>query len=94
MGGADYFTRLETVDVALGLDDGRPHGSGGLNALALAPHVALIGSCSIRQVDVDKMCCEAGDSCKLPAKFEGLYKCSRWRRAQGLVYVACIFTSG
>jgi hypothetical protein len=36
------------------------------------------------------MRCEAGDGCKFPATFECLYKCSRRRRAQGLVYVACI----
>jgi hypothetical protein len=37
---------------------------------------------------------EAGDGCKFPAMFECLYKCSWRRRAQGLVYVACIFTHG
>ncbi len=45
MGGADFFVWLETVDVAPGLDDGWLHGFGGLNALAVAPHVALISSC-------------------------------------------------
>ncbi len=44
MGGADFFVRLETVDITPGLDDGWLHGLGGLNALAVAPHVALIGS--------------------------------------------------
>jgi hypothetical protein len=46
------------------------------------------------QVGVDKMCREAGDGRKFPATFECLYKCGRQRRAQGLVYVACIFTHG
>ncbi len=36
---------------------------------------------------------EARDGCKFPM-FECLYKCGRRRRAQGLVYVACIFTHG
>ncbi len=45
MGGADFFVQLETVTIALGLDDGRLHGSGGLNAYTVVPHVALIGSC-------------------------------------------------
>ncbi len=44
MGGADFFSRLETVDIAPGLDDWL-HGACGLNALAVAPHVALVGSC-------------------------------------------------
>jgi hypothetical protein len=39
------------------------------------------------------MRCEAGDGCKFPVLYEGLYKCSHQRRAKGLVDVACIFTS-
>ncbi len=45
MGGADFFGQLETVDIAPGLDDGRLHGACELNALAVASHVALVGSC-------------------------------------------------
>ncbi len=45
MGGTDFFIRLETVDVAPGLDDGWLHDLGGLNALVVAPHVALISGC-------------------------------------------------
>ncbi len=45
MGSTDFFVRLETVNVALGLDDGRLHGLCRLKALAVAPHVALIGRC-------------------------------------------------
>jgi hypothetical protein len=45
MGDADFFGWLETVDVALGLDDGRLHGECGLNALAVVLHVTLVGSC-------------------------------------------------
>ncbi len=44
MGGADFFIWLEIVNIAPGLDDGLLHGLGGLNALAVAPHVALIVS--------------------------------------------------
>jgi hypothetical protein len=69
MGGAYAFGWLETVDIAPGLDDGRLHGACRLNALAMAPHVALTGSCGIRQVGVDKMHCETGDGCKFPALF-------------------------
>ena len=93
MGGGDFFILLETVNIAPGLDDGWLHGACGLNALLVAPHVALVSCCGIRQVGVDKMLCEAGNGHKFPALFEGLYKCSRRRRAQGLVYVLCIFTS-
>jgi hypothetical protein len=35
---------------------------------------------------------EAGDGHKFLALFERLYECGCQRRAQGLVYVACIFT--
>jgi hypothetical protein len=52
-----------------GLDDGRLHSACGLNALLVAPHVALVGSCGIWQVGADKMRCEAGDGCKLLASF-------------------------
>ncbi len=45
MGGEDFFGWLETVDVAPGLDDGRLHGVGRLNALVVEPDVALVGSC-------------------------------------------------
>jgi hypothetical protein len=56
MGSADFFGwLLETVDVALGLDDGRLHCARGLNALSVAPHVALVSCYGIRQVGVDKM---------------------------------------
>ena len=55
--------------------------------------MALVGSCGIRQVGVDKMHREAGDGRKFPASSEGLYKCSHQRRAKGLVNVPCIFTS-
>ncbi len=48
----------------------------------------------MRQVGFDKMSHEARHGCKFPAMFEGMYKCSRRRRAKGLVYVACLFTSG
>ncbi len=37
---------------------------------------------------------EAGDGCKFPATFECLYEYGCQGRAQGLVYVACIFTRG
>jgi hypothetical protein len=33
-------------------------------------------------------------ACSLLRTFEFLYKCGCRRRAQGLVYVACIFTHG
>ena len=69
MGGADFFGRLETVNFAVGLNDGRLHGACGLNALLVAPHVALVGSCEIKQVGIDKMCREAGDGRKFPALF-------------------------
>jgi hypothetical protein len=69
MGGADFYSRLETVNVMPGLDDGQLHGACGLNALPVAPHVALVGSCEIRQVGADKMRRETGDGCKFPASF-------------------------
>ncbi len=69
MGSTDFFGRLETVDVTPGLDDGRLHGACGLNALLVAPHVALVGCYGIRQVGFDKMCHEAGDGQKFPALF-------------------------
>jgi hypothetical protein len=53
----------------LGLDDGRLHGACGLNALVVAPHVALVGSCGIRQVGVDKMRHETRVGRKFPASF-------------------------
>ena len=93
MGSADFFGRLETVDLLPGIDDGQLHGTCGLNALLVVSHVALVGCCGIRQVGVDKMRHEAGDGCKFPILFQGLYKCSCRRRAKGLVNVACIFTS-
>ncbi len=93
MGRADFFGRLDIVDVAPGLDDGRLNGARGLNALPVAPHVALVGCCGIKQVGVDKMHREDGDGHKFPALVQGLYKCSRRRRAKGLVDVACIFAS-
>jgi hypothetical protein len=37
---------------------------------------------------------EAKDGHKFSAMFERLYECGRQKRAQGLVYVACIFTRG
>jgi hypothetical protein len=76
MCGTDFFGWLETVDVASSLYDGGLHGACGLNALSVAPHVALVGCCGIRQVGVNKMHCEAGDSNKFPASFQGLHKCS------------------
>jgi hypothetical protein len=69
MGSADFFGRLETVNFVPGLDDGWLHGAHGLNALSVAPHVALVGSCEISQVGVDKMPHDAGDGCKFPALF-------------------------
>ncbi len=69
MGSADFFGWLETVDIAPGLIDGRLHGARGLNALSVAPHVALVGCCGIRQVGVEKMRHEAGVGCKFPASF-------------------------
>ncbi len=69
MGSADFFGQLETVNVAPGLDDSWLHGACGLNALAVASHVAHVSSCGIRQVDVDKMRHETGDGCKFPALF-------------------------
>jgi hypothetical protein len=49
MGGGDFFSRLETVCIAPDLlDDGWLHGACGLNALAVALHVALGGSCGLR----------------------------------------------
>jgi hypothetical protein len=94
MGSTDFFIRLETVNIVPSLDDGWLHRLGGLNALVVASHVAFISGCWMRQVIVDKMRHETGDCFMFPAMFEGLYKCSRRRRAQVLVYVACIFTHG
>ena len=45
MCGADFFGWLEIVNVMPGLDDGWLRGASGLNTLAVAPHMALIGSC-------------------------------------------------
>jgi hypothetical protein len=69
MGSTDFFGGLKTVDVVPGLDDGQLHGAHGLNALSMAPHVALVGYCGIRQEGVDKMRHEAKDGCKFPASF-------------------------
>jgi hypothetical protein len=69
MGSANFFGRLKTVNVAMGLDDGWLHGTHGLNTLLMAPHVALVDCCGIRQVGVDKMRREARDGCKFLASF-------------------------
>ncbi len=69
MGSADFFGRLEAVNIVPGLNDGWLHGVCGLNALSNAPHVALVECCGIRQVGVDKMQCEARDGCKFLAFF-------------------------
>ncbi len=63
MGGADFFGRLETVDVATRLDDGQLHGVHGLHALLVAPHVALDDCSQIGQMGFDKMRREALDGC-------------------------------
>jgi hypothetical protein len=59
-GSADFFGRLETVNIATSLDDGRLHGAHGPNALSVAPHVPFVGCSGIEQMGFDKMRREAG----------------------------------